>query len=135
MVKERVRWTDEEEVVMLEAIGIRKSTGRNLCIKDLCAKLETLTVKYAQNPKSINNKLASLQNAPTVYKKRTLWSLEEEDIVKKAVEKSLATGEKISYKLLAGQHPGLESKHSQKKHIIQNKVTSIKKKLKDASVF
>ena len=128
---ERVRWTDEEESIMLEAIENRKVTHKNLCIKDLCMKTESLFIKYTQNPKSINNKLASLQNVPKVYKKRCLWMFEEEEILRTVVKSSLLTGKKISYKMLSELHPGLEEKHSRKTHILQNKVTSIKKQLKD----
>jgi hypothetical protein len=121
--KKRVYWSEEEENILKNALEERVNAGKNINIVLLCKSHPELEVKYSINPRLIGNKLASLKNGGAmVYKDRTKWTKEEEDILIEAIKESRRTGKHIPYGDVAKKSELLMNKFTDNVQIIKNKV-------------
>ena len=123
MYKERVTWSQEEEVILLEAMANEKRVN--------------IEMLFLQNPiligktnKQISNKIASLKKKPTIYSPRSKWSDEEIEILVGIITQSFANNLKISHKELS-KIPELNGKTST---CLKNKLYALKTELKLSQV-
>lgn len=114
----RVTWTIEEEDLLLEAM---KDTKR-VNIDKLREETDLFDDK---TNKHISNKIASLKNKPTKYKKREKWTIEQEKLLLKIIVESKC---KISYKDLKSDDVLKDKEYC----TLKNKIYSMKMKMNKA---
>jgi hypothetical protein len=126
--KQRVEWSEEEEEILLDALNKRIETGKNINLELVCSILPSLHEKYITDRKVVGNKLASLKNAPSKYRPRSKWTIEEEMILLDAIIESIKTNAHIKYSTIVQKHQELSVKYKNNPQSIKNKVISLKKK-------